>query len=125
MENFQKESKFIERLQTFMAEEGINDNQMTVKAGLSVGLVGKCKKSGKGMVSDNIEKILYAYPELSAEWLMRGEGEMFLVKRQPKPESVADYGLFVDTIKQQAEEIGRLKARIEELEGKGAIEVTA
>lgn len=70
------EEKFIDRLQKFMETEGINDNQMTVRANLSIGLVGRCRKERKGMASDSIEKILSAYPELSAEWLFRGEGEM-------------------------------------------------
>lgn len=69
-------SNFIERLQFFMTKEGINDNQMTVAAGLSVGLLGKAKLAGKGMSSNNIEKILLAYPDLSPDWLLTGRGEM-------------------------------------------------
>lgn len=67
---------FIERLQEYMTEKGINDNQMTVAADLSVGLLGKLKKNGKGMNSANIEKILQHYTDLSPEWLMTGRGEM-------------------------------------------------
>jgi len=70
--------KFIERLDHFMSEEGINDNQMTVNAGLSVGLIGKCRKNGSGMASDSIEKILNAYPFLSADWLITGRGDMYV-----------------------------------------------
>ena len=77
MENIQsKGNNFIERLQYFMEKKGINDNQMTVNAGLSVGLIGKAKVSGKGMSSINIEKVLLAYPELSADWLLTGKGSM-------------------------------------------------
>lgn len=75
-ENQYKGMNFIERLQYFMEKKGINDNQMTVNAGLSVGLIGKAKVSGKGMSSMNIEKILLAYPELSADWLLTGTGNM-------------------------------------------------
>jgi SOS-response transcriptional repressor LexA len=67
---------FIERLQYFMEKQGINDNQMTIAAGLSVGLLGKLKKSGKGMSSVNIEKILSSYPKLNADWLLTGKGDM-------------------------------------------------
>ena len=67
---------FIERLQEYMKAKGINDNQMTVAADLSVGLLGKLKKSGKGMNSANIEKILLHYTDLSSEWLLTGKGEM-------------------------------------------------
>lgn len=69
---------FIERLTFLMEKCGINDNQLTVKAGLSVGLIGKAKKTGKGVGSESIEKILQAYPEFSAEWLLRGKGEPLL-----------------------------------------------
>lgn len=68
--------KFIERLEFFMQSEDINDNQLTVNAGLSNGLIGKCRRTGGGMASENIEKILNAYPQLSAEWLMTGRGIM-------------------------------------------------
>lgn len=93
--------KFIERLDAFMQEEGINDNQMTVNAGLSVGLIGKCRRNGSGMASDSIEKILKAYPSLSAEWLLTGRGEMYVseggleVKSIPmlSPEAFAGPGL--------------------------------
>lgn len=70
--------KFIDRLDSFMAKEGLSDNKVTVKAGLSVGLIGKCRKNGSGMASDSIEKILTAYPQLSAGWLITGKGDMYL-----------------------------------------------
>lgn len=69
-------SSFIDRLSIFMRYKGINDNQMTVAAGLSVGLLGKAKSGNKGMSSNNIEKILLAYPDLSPDWLLTGSGEM-------------------------------------------------
>ena len=55
---------------------------MTVAADLSVGLLGKLKKNGKGMNSSNIEKILHNYRDLSPEWLLTGRGEML---RSDKP----------------------------------------
>lgn len=149
---------FIERLQCFMRHFGINDNQLTVDAGLSIGLIGKAKKTGKAMNSSNIEKILNAYPELNPEWLMLGTGEMIRdvnpmsEEEKEAMENLADAinpysptnNLYAQaastnggnstillkiidardrTVKEQAEqignlreEIGRLKARIEQLE---------
>ena len=74
---------FIERLQYYMQEKGINDNQMTVNAGLSVGLIGKAKSSTKGMNATNIEKILLAYPDLNSDWLLTGRGDMLKTERPP------------------------------------------
>ena len=70
-----------------MEKQGINDNQMTVAAGLSVGLLGKLKKNGKGMSSTNIEKILSSYPELSAQWLITGKGDMFSTLQEKRQEN--------------------------------------
>lgn len=112
--------KFIERLQIFMEKSGINDNQMTVKASLSVGLLGKAKKSGKDMAAESIEKILCAYPELSADWLLTGRGNM--TKETDEKPPMSDTGTvmqLVDTIRQQAQEIGQLKERIAQLENSG------
>ena len=73
---------FIDRLQHFMTLKGINDNQLTVSAELSTGLIGKAKSGKKGMASGSIEKILLAYPELSPDWLLTGRGEMLNTKSQ-------------------------------------------
>lgn len=60
-----------------MGNQGINDNQMTVNAGLSIGLIGKMRKGvTKSINSTTIKRILYSYPQLNAHWLLTGEGEM-------------------------------------------------
>lgn len=66
-----------ERLQAF-----IDYKQMTIRAfgdsvGFGNGTLGNFFSTSKGMRTDNLEKILHAYPELSAEWLLRGEGQMY------------------------------------------------
>ena len=107
---------FIERLLTFMADAGINDNQMTVAAGLSVGAIGKIRAGkSKGMNSSNIEKILYTYPRLSGEWLMTGRGEMYRTEDNDGT-SIKGNSELINIIREQAEEIGRLKAQIDQLE---------
>lgn len=78
---------FIERIQYFMSQMGINNNQMTVTAGLSVGLIGRAIKSKSGLNSDSIEKILYAYPNLNPNWLLTGRGEMLINNKAEKENS--------------------------------------
>lgn len=74
---------FIERLQYYMDHIHINDNQLTLLAGLSNGLIGKAKKSGKAMSSSNIEKILLALPNLNPNWLLTGRGSMEYIEDNP------------------------------------------
>lgn len=97
---------------------------------------------GKNMASqpggEMIVKVLTLYPELSAEWLLRGEGNMIkpddtnisttihvahkaeINEREEKstgqniPPEIMDR--FLSTIKEQAEEIGMLKQKIVQLE---------
>lgn len=70
----------IDRLQYFMQNEGINNNQLTIAAGLSVGLIGRAIKNKSGLNSDSIEKILYAYSNLNPNWLLTGRGDMLINK---------------------------------------------
>lgn len=69
---------FIDRLEAFMRVEGLNANSLTVSAKLSNGLVNKALKKRSSMNSDSIERILCAYPRLSATWLMTGKGAMYV-----------------------------------------------
>ena len=66
----------LDRLSKYMKINALNNNIVTVKAGLSNGLLGNAFKSGKGLNSDSIEKILYSYTDLDADWLLTGRGDM-------------------------------------------------
>jgi repressor LexA len=59
-----------------MEYKGLNPNNLTVNAGLSVGLIGKAIKNSAGLNSDTIEKILHTYIDLNPIWFVLGEGEM-------------------------------------------------
>ena len=72
------EERFIDRLEAFMKAEGLNANKVTVAAELSNGLLGKALKTRGSMNSDSVERILCAYPRLSADWLMTGKGTMYV-----------------------------------------------
>lgn len=56
----------------------INDNKVTVAAGLSNGILGKAKNSTHDLSAQNISKLLLCYRDINARWLMTGEGEMLL-----------------------------------------------
>lgn len=67
---------FIERLDRYKEYAGLNDNQITVKSGLTIGIINSARKRGSGLSGDNIEKILNAFKDINARWLLTGEGEM-------------------------------------------------
>lgn len=51
-----------------MAYAGLNDNQVTVQCGLSIGIVGNARKKGKSLNGNNIVKILSVYKDMNARW---------------------------------------------------------
>ncbi len=85
------------------------------------------KGAGKNsaLSSDKIAEILTLYPDLSPDWLLNGIGEMMRTpgtgSAPATPQTLEDKLLTIlgskdKTIREQAEEIGRLKQRIDELE---------
>lgn len=66
---------FFERLDIYLDYKGLNDNKVTLEAGLSNGIIGKARKRGS-LSQDNISKILYTYIDLDANWLFTGKGNM-------------------------------------------------
>ena len=71
-----------DRLAQFVRHTGLSDNQFTLKSGLSNGLLANIIKKKSSFTNDTIEKILYAFPELNIEWVLRGEGEMLRKRAQ-------------------------------------------
>lgn len=68
--------RIIDRLDKYIALKGLNDNQITKNAHLSVGLLGKARQGKSDIGKKAIDKILSFYQDLSYSWLLTGEGEM-------------------------------------------------
>ena len=117
-----------ERILSFLESQGIKKVDFFEATGIqSSNFKGKNMSSQPG--GDMIVRVLTIYPNLSAEWLLRGEGDMLkssVIKDKPKiikTDTKKDNDLsssildkFLTTIQDQAEEIGELKARIKDLE---------
>lgn len=126
-----------EKILTFLDAEGIKRADFFEAVGIvPSNFKGAAKQSELG--GDKIAKILSLYPRLSAEWLMRDKGEM-IADDTPNSQSSDKIltsttasspdaavplidkliGLLSEkdiTTRSQAEEIGRLKERIAQLE---------
>lgn len=117
-----------EKILSFLESQGIKKVDFFEATGIqSSNFKGKNMSSQPG--GDMIVRVLTIYPNLSAEWLLRGEGDMLkssVTKDKPKiikTDTKKDNDLsssildkFLTTIQNQAEEIGELKARIKDLE---------
>lgn len=68
-----------ERLDIFLSYLRLSGRAFEKECGLKTGVYASIKE---GTSASTFILILNKYPELSAEWLMRGEGEMLIKKEQ-------------------------------------------
>ena len=73
-----------ERLQLFMQHEGVTAVQMNKEAGLTRTLLIKAIEKHQGLNTATIEKIVRRYPNLNADWLITGRGNMLIDAEAPK-----------------------------------------
>ena len=64
------------RLKAFLTFKGTTLAQLERDIGIGAGTLSKAVKNNKTIGADKVVKILQFYDDLSAEWLMRGEGKM-------------------------------------------------
>lgn len=81
----------------------------TNKAGIS-----DIKSGRKKLSVEMLRRLKLSYPSANIDYIIMGEGEPFISDKPVVQQG--ETSMFLDRIAEQAEEIGRLKARIEELE---------
>jgi len=69
-------TKTIQRLTYFVETKGLSLNKLSVQIGVSNSYFSKMVRNNASIGSDILEKILRSFPELNAEWLLTGAGEM-------------------------------------------------
>lgn len=139
----------LERLKEYIDYRGISVAAFERSIGMANASFGKSLKNKGAIGTDKLEKILSTYPEISPAWLMTGEGDMLKTKRtsetpqaqestnsehkdnknQPLAQEIPPLILdrLLNTIaekdaiiREQAEELGRLREQIEQLKkGRG------
>lgn len=97
--------KTIERINEFLTTNSISMNAFDAAIGAGNGYIGKQIKKGASIGSDVVEKILSAYPEIDAEWLLRGRKKSVSYKSGKKnslvvqePESVYSTSIIEDNL---------------------------
>lgn len=112
----------LERIKQYIDLKGISVSAFERSIGMSNASFGKSLKNGGAIGSDKLENILKAYPDISPVWLMTGAGNMLITDDDGADSHLAPgqderYVMhLMDKIAAQAEEIGRLKERNEQLE---------
>ena len=118
-EKEQKISPSKQKISEFISSLGISKRDFYAKTGISRGTI----ENTTGITEDTLAKLFVTYPELSAEWVLRGEGDMLRVTQvmaEPVAKEVIELPLsnkeLLDRIERLVEEKAELKCRIVELE---------
>ena len=112
-----------------MDNRGLNDNQVTVHLGISVGTIGKSRKQNRDLSKKTIELILNFYKDLNKVWLITGNGEMLnpqekhVLVLENEDKKILQYFMeenaeYRKTIGFQAESINKMQDQIIELQRK-------
>lgn len=73
-----EESTVSQRLRAFLKEKNLNASSLSKKLGGNSQKYYKLLDGASNPQYETIMSILHAFPELSSEWLLRGEGDMFM-----------------------------------------------
>ena len=107
----------LERLKEYIDSKGISIASLEKAVGMSNSSFRKALQSGGGIGTDKLEKILSTYPDLSAEWLLRGTGNMQRGEDQATDRKLVELcRRLVGLFEQKDEAIHELSAAIKSIE---------
>lgn len=66
----------LQRIKEIIKFSGLSTRAFAIKCGLNQPTLDKQLKGLRGLSLETTMGILYAFPKISSEWLLRGEGEM-------------------------------------------------
>ena len=105
---------YSERIKQLVEFEG-SQAKFSKKVGLSPQSINRIINQGSGVNGDTILAIAEAYPKLSIEWFVTGEGKMWKAHVGEIPESREDRIIDSEKEEMMREMIELQKARIKEL----------
>lgn len=73
----------LERILMLMDSKGLNQNSFSKSIGISQSTIATYYSKNRLPAYETLHAILTTYTDISAEWLMRGEGPMFVSDRLP------------------------------------------
>lgn len=99
----------LERLKSVIAEKSNSASDFSKKIGVAQTTLSNQMKSPRGISVDVVMLTLEHFPDISAEWLLRGKGEMLISDNLPK-----FHGLESDSELDVHASLARMTAELEE-----------
>ncbi|WP_188465508.1 helix-turn-helix transcriptional regulator [Marivirga lumbricoides] len=121
-------SVLIDRIQFFIAQKGISMRQFEMSIGASNGVISNAIKNSKDIRASWLSIIIETYPEIDANWLLTGKGEMISKENsyttQIMNEPLLEYGntkakSFIDAFAEDLKrELYSINKRLSDLENR-------
>lgn len=80
------ESRINQRIKLFLDGKQISLNALAKKLNMNQSTILRQVKGEQTLAAGVVEKFLLSFPEVSAEWLLRGEGDMYKPTSPTSPE---------------------------------------
>lgn len=114
-------SRFISIVDTLRKQGIINDYvQLANTLHTNKAAISDIKSGRKKLSIEMLRRLKISYPTCNIDWIVTGHGDPFISDNiEKKHSSREDTQMFIEKISDQAQEIGRLKERIRQLERDG------
>ena len=111
-------TNILERIKEFISINGLTPRAFAIRIDFNYSTLNNYLTGRRTTIDlELINKTLSSFDNLSAEWLLRGNGEMLLTSEQPTASNENDrLSKLIDTIAFQQDTINNLQRRINELE---------
>ena len=112
----------ITRIQQLKNHYGLSTRAFALKCGMNQPTLDRMLKGINALNLNCVTSILHSFPEVSAEWLMRGEGSMLIPQGKESAEGdrvnklIDTIATLQGAINAKVDEVAMLKDRITQLE---------
>ena len=100
----------LDQLQALVVAEGITITALERQVGASKGVISRAIKYGTDIQVKWLTKVVENYPQISTEWLLTGNGEMYKSKtsneQSERKDLLKEINDREEIIRKQAEQIG-------------------
>lgn len=109
------ESSVLQRISEFISANGYNVRSFSKKIGMPQTTLNNYILKKRSLSFEVIDKIINSFEDISAEWLLRGEGSMYRITEDDQPLSnaeklLAEFAYQTELIvKERDEEIRKLR----------------
>ena len=108
----------LDRIKQYIDFKGISIASFERSIGMSNASFRKSLNNKKAIGTDKLENILTIYRDISPSWLLYGVGEMIKNEKEIGPDEPISQKELWQKLLDQAEEIGRLKEQLSQLQKK-------